>query len=93
MKNIFGSNISHARLIEMSGLESLEHRRQQACLKFARKMANNPRFSHHFKKKKSRSRAEANEEFIELPSRTHRRFNSPLYHFRRILNHDMTRYF
>ena len=93
LKNIYGSDISHAKLIEISGLPLLEQRRQQACLKFATKMSNNPRFAHHFRKKKSRSRAGTEEQFIELPSRTHRRFNSPLYHFRRILNCDTTRYF
>ena len=93
LKNIYGNDISHAKLLQLSGVPRLEQRRQEACLKFATKMANNPKFARHFKKRRARLRAGEQEKFIKLPSRTHRRFNSPLYHFRRTLNSETVRYF
>ena len=86
LKNIFGNEYSQKRLLELANLPTLEQRREEACVRFARKMSQNPRFEHHFRKKRSRARALVDEEFVEQQARTNRRKNSPLYYYRRILN-------
>ena len=86
LKNIYGHVYSYARLLELSGLETLEERRRKACLKFALKTANNGRFSAWFPmRRKSKRRGDALE-YAEQNARTDRRMNSPLYYYRRILN-------
>ena len=49
LKNIYGNEPSQRRLLELSGLPTLEERRKTACLRFAQMTAKNPRFSHYFK--------------------------------------------
>ena len=92
LKNIFGNEHSQRKLLELSGLPSLKECREEACLKFAIKTSSSDRFGHHFRVRKSRSRAEQTEEFIEHPARTNRRYNSPFYFYRRILNQNVVRY-
>ena len=92
LKNIYGNQYSHGRLLELSNLPTLEQRRIEASVRFANKMANNPRFQHHFKKKRSRARAKTDKEYIEMTARTNRRKNSPLFSFRRLLNNATVHY-
>ena len=76
LKNIYGNELSHNKLLELSGLPRLSDRRLEACQKFAKKMSNNPRFQHLFKQKQARSRASVGTHYIEQGARTNRRFNS-----------------
>ena len=92
LKNIYGNDISHRKLLELSELPTLGQRREQACLRFAAKTSNNPRFAHKFPTKKSRARAKNEHTYIEQNARTNRRMNSPYYYYRRILNNGTTRY-
>ena len=92
LKNIFGNEYSQKRLLELAGLPTLEQRRKDACLRFARKTACNPRFEKHFKQRKLGPRAKNTQAFIEYNARTNRRKNSPFYYYRRILNQDIKRY-
>ena len=92
LKNIFGCEHSHRKLLELANIPTLKARREEACLKFARKMSMNKRFESHFRMRKTRSRAAQAEEFFEFPARTNRRYNSPLYFYRRILNESVVRY-
>ena len=92
LKNIYGNELSHRKLLEISGLPTLKQRREEACKKFASKTAQNPRFSHHFRMRANRSRARDDFSYLESPARTNRRFNSPFYYYRRILNQNTTRY-
>ena len=92
LKNIFGNQYSRRRLLELANLPTLEHRREQACLRFAQKTANNPRFQHHFVQKKTRLRANKASQYVEQNARTNRRKNSPYFYFRRILNEGVVRY-
>ena len=57
LKNIFGNEHSQRSLLEQFGLQTLANRREEACLRFAKKTAANERFSHHFRLKKARPRA------------------------------------
>ena len=90
LKNIFGNQYSRRRLYELSGIPPLGERREQACLRFATKMANTQRFSRHFIKKKSRARAKTQTEYVEQKARTNRRKNSPLFYYRKLLNGNFT---
>ena len=92
LKNIYGNMYSQRRLLELSQLPTLEQRRIDACLRFAQKMSNNPRYQHHFRKRYTRARAGGHQEYLELPARTNRRMNSPLYHYRKILNSERKHY-
>ena len=92
LKNIFGNELSHRKLLEISELPTLKQRREEAFRKFAGKTARNPRFSQHFRIRKARSRATNKLNYVELPARTNRRYNSPYYYYRRILNQDTVRY-
>ena len=92
LKNIYGHVYSKRQLLEISGLESLGDRREKASLKFAQKLANNPRFSGWFPKKRSSSRQQIREEYVEYPARTDRRRNSPLFYYRRLLNNNRINY-
>ena len=92
LKNIFGFEYSHSRLLELSGLKTLKERRRTATLKFAQKTLNNPRFQHWFPKRRMTGRNSHKEEIIENSARTDRRRNSPIYHYRRILNDHRIEY-
>ena len=92
LKNIYGNELSRRKLLEISGVPLLSDRRQEACGRFAQKMANNPRFSHHFKLRKSRARSGRAQEYVEHKARTNRRKNSPIFFFRRILNGNIQYY-
>ena len=85
-KNVYGHVYSKRQLMQMSELETLKERRDKACLKFAQKLASNAKFAGWFPQRKAGSRQRQEEEYVEYPARTDRRKNSPLYHFRRILN-------
>ena len=86
LKSIYGYTYSKRQVLEMSGLQSLEARRQNACMKFATKLANNPRFSGWFPKRRVGPRSGAGHEYVEYQARTDRRRNSPLFYYRRLLN-------
>ena len=92
LRNIYGFYNSNRQLLELSKLKTLRERRQAATLKFAQKTAANERFAHWFKKRTIKSRRSVPEEFVEQPARTDRRKNSPLYHYRRLLNDHRVEY-
>ena len=60
-------------------------RRIELCDKFAEKAAANPRFADWFAERTGRS-GRHGEQYQELPARTDRLFNSPLFYYRRRLN-------
>ena len=87
LKNIYGFVYSHNELLQMSGLETLKERRMASVLKFAQKTAANTRFKNWFPLRRTRGRnAGGREEYVEMNARTDRRKNSPIFHYRRVLN-------
>ena len=70
---------------EKAGVSTHWQRRIELCDKFAAKAAANPAFERWFPLRQARSGRHA-EQYHELPSRTDRLFNSPLFNFRRRLN-------
>lgn len=92
LKNIYGHTYSYERLIQISGLQTLKQRREDACFKFASKMATNPRFAAWFPKRTTRTRSGQDDEYVEFRARTNRRMRSPLFYYRRILNQNRRHY-
>ena len=86
LKNIYGFEYSHRKLLELANIETLKQRRIKATVKFATKAAANPRFQSWFPRRRKRGRNNEAEEYVEMKARTDRRRNSPLFYYRRILN-------
>ena len=66
LRSIFGYEKTYAELLTESNLESLEDRRDKAVLKFARKAAKTPQFSHWFPRNKIRQSDRTTRPFLEL---------------------------
>ena len=84
LKNIFGYKDSYATMRKKAGITTHRARRIALCDKFAEKAAAKPRFD-WFPLHTGRA-GRHGEQYKELPARTDRLFNSPLYYFRRRLN-------
>ena len=84
LKNIYRYEDSYAVMREKAGITTHHARRIALCDKFATKAAANPRFG-WFPLRNGRT-GRHGETYQELPARTDRLFNSPLYYFRRRLN-------
>ena len=84
LKNIYGYKDSYRTMREKAGITTHRARRVELCDKFAAKAAANPRFD-WFPLRLGRSGCRG-ETYQEMPARTERLFNSPLYFFRRRLN-------
>ena len=92
LKNIYGFCYSHRKLLELSGIQTLAQRREAATLKFAQKTLNNPRFASWFPRRRMLGRNNGREELLETNARTDRRYNSPIFYYRRILNNHRKNY-
>ena len=85
LKCIYGYTDSYATMRKKAGVTTHRARRIDLCDKFARKAAGNPRFGSWFPPRTGRS-GRHGEDFRELPARTDRLFNSPLFYYRRRMN-------
>ena len=85
LKNIYGYSDSYAEMREKAGVTTHRARRIDLCDKFAQKALKNPMFERWFPLRSGRSGRHA-EQYQELPARTDRLFNSPLFYLRRRLN-------
>ena len=85
LKCIYGFKDSYATMRDKAGVTTHRARRIVLCDKFAQKAAASDRFGHWFPLRKGRL-GRHSEQYQELPARTDRLFNSPLYYFRRRLN-------
>ena len=87
LKIIYGFNHTYKEMLELSGLDTLEARRQTLTDNFAVKMKNNPKYSHLFPERpQEQRRARRGNKYVEYAASTNRLYNSPLYHMRRRLN-------
>ena len=86
LKCIYGYEHSYRALLELSGLSTLKVRRENRCDKFALKTQASARYKHWFPMQEQRRALRARPPFQELPARTSRLYNSPLYDLRRRLN-------
>ena len=88
LKCIFGP-LSGRKLRELSGLSTLQARREYLCDRFADKLSRDPLFLDWFPRKETRARTRNNnkqEVFLEQKARCDRLMNSPKFYFRRRLN-------
>ena len=89
LKCVFGPGLSGRKMRSQAGIQTLRERREEMCLKFARKCAGNPLFAPWFPLKTTRSSArtgKTTEIYQEFTARCERLKNSPFFYFRRILN-------
>ena len=86
LKTIFGYEHSYRSLLEMTGLSTLQARRDARSEKFARKCLASPRFRAWFPLQANERSTRNPLTYQEKFARTKRLYNSPLYHMRRVLN-------
>ena len=90
LKNIYGCDISANKLRKKAAVETLKQRREAACLKFAKKAFENPRFRSWFPLRSEtqygRRKDVTYNKLLEYQCHTERCYNSPLFYYRRILN-------
>ena len=86
LKAIYGYEHSYRSLLELSGLQRLQERRDDRCEKFARKCLNDDTFRHWFPLNPVERVTRNPLVYQESRARTKRLMNSPIYHMRRILN-------
>ena len=90
LKSIFGWNNSYGSLLQKSGLERLDKRRDDAFFALAKKLSESSRFRTWFPKKLARREGIRSSETYKLyPSNTERYLKSPLNRMRRKLNELM----
>ena len=86
LKCIYGYEYSYRALLEISGLTTLQVRRENRCIKFAQKCLANDRMSGWFPLEANPRPVRDRNRFKEFGARTSRLMNSPIYHMRRKLN-------
>ena len=86
LKAIYGYSFSYRELLSLSGLTSLQERRDQRSLKFARKCLGDDYFKTWFPLNPVARLTRNPLPYAEERARTKRLFNSPLFHMRRLLN-------
>ena len=87
LRIIFGNGYeSYMNALEMANLENLDTRRENLCLKFARKASKNSKFKFWFKQKPKLSTRQVQEEYYQPIARTDRLLKGPLSYLTRLLN-------
>ena len=86
LKAIYGYQYSYRALLEISGLQTLQSRRDERCRKFARKCAADDDFKSWFPLNPVERRTRNPLVYQESKTRTKRLQNSPIHHMRRLLN-------
>jgi hypothetical protein len=88
LKIIYGFDKSRSRVMECSGLQTLEERRKQASVRFAKKCAENSTYADWFPKNPAERAVRKRREYREDYARCDRLKNSPIYYMRRLLNEE-----
>ena len=87
LKTILGWEKSYTTCLEISGLSSLGDRRREACENFAKKILDNPRFSHWFPENPDAAYNLRHQERFRVDFAHHERLRrAPIYYMRRLLN-------
>ena len=86
LKAIYGYDLSYRRLLEMTGLETLQARRDARCEKFARKCLQDDQLKTWFPLNPVTRSTRNPLPYKEYRARTKRLQNLPIFHMRRILN-------
>ena len=86
LKTIYGYEHSYRSLLELTGLRTLQQRRDDRSDKFAGKCLASPRFKNWFPLAPITRPTRRPLKYSEFHARTKRLYNSPLFHMRRKLN-------
>ena len=86
LRCIFGAGISGRKMRQKANMKTLRDRRVDLCDTFAKKCVANHRFQHWFPLTQGRRSARNKEIYQELPAKSDRLKNSPLFFMRRRLN-------
>ena len=86
LKCIYGYEYSYRSLLQMSGLTTLQTRRENRCLRFAEKCIRNDRLKAWFPLQETTRAVRSRGNYKEFGAKTNRLMNSPLYHMRKKLN-------
>ena len=87
LKIVYGFGFTYEDLLTKAGMQKLQERREDACLKFAKKLSSSDRFRSYFPLNDQCRQVTRNKKtYIEEYARTSRLYDSPLFYFRRILN-------
>ena len=86
LKTIYGYEHSYRSLLELTGLPTLQARRDARSIKFARKCLSSPRHSKWFPLQPVQRPTRRPLTYMESYARTKRLYNSPVFHMRRLLN-------
>ena len=86
LRAIYGYQHTYEHLLELSGLERLQTRRQTAFEKFTNKTLENPKYQSWFPLKTHVREVRNIRPYIEENAITQRLYRSPLYAMRRYLN-------
>ena len=84
-----GKYLSYKSALELTGLQTLEARREKLCLKFAKKAASHPKHKNWFiPLKKSANTRQKPAKYCEVVANTVRYHKSPISYLTRLLNSD-----
>ena len=90
LKTIYGFDKEYEELLSMTGIKTLEKRREEAFANFTRKLVSSERFGVLFPEKEAHGmELRKTKTYCEEFARTNRLYNSPIYSMRRFLNEDM----
>jgi hypothetical protein len=89
LKLVYGWESDVEKIMEEQGISSLEERRKQRVLSFAKKCESNGRFRRRwFKTNTDRRTTRASNEYRERKHNTRRSYCNPIDHFTRVLNKE-----
>ena len=88
LRIIYGYDYDYQQLLELSGLETLQLRREKSFEKFTRKIAKNPKYMHWFPVNPTERLNRNTAPYKEEKSVGNRLYKSPIYAMRRLLNNS-----
>ena len=91
LRIIYGYHYDYQQLLELSGLETLQLRREKSFEKFTRKTAKNPKYMHWFPVNPTERLNRNTAPYKEEKSVGNRLYKSPIYAMRRLRNNSTSR--
>ena len=89
LKIIYGYEHDYETLLQLSGLEKLQERREKTFTKFAKKTSENTKYMHWFPKNPIARTGRNTLQYKEDKAIGNKLYNSPIYTMRRILNNSI----
>ena len=87
LRIIYGDTYdNYLNALEMSTLENLDHRRENLCLKFAKRATEHPKIRYWFKLKPKLPTRQQPNKYLQPLARTDRLLKGPISYLTRLLN-------